>query len=367
MTAVAARLRAWNKTLDDSVDVRALAVLRIAIGPVVLLHLRPFLTAARDGIIYSDRFTLPFWDWYPELPRTAYVILLWLIVATALMLSVGLFTRTMAWLTAGGVAYNVFLSQIHFRHNRAFLIILLIGLAVLRSGRTMSLDALRARRRGTPLDSRGGSRLALTVLRLEIAAVYMASGFSKLVDSDWWGGTVTRLRIERYRPRLAEVGIPDTIIDVLADPGFQAAAAKVLVLMELFIGLGLLVSRSRKAAIWVAIPFHISIQFSAAVQVFSLAALAALFVWVDRPAHQRVVHVGEKWIAPIRMLDWTGRFRLVPSTDPMMVEGDGLSRTGPTARWFVLSRLPLTFWLAAPVQLLRRSQERPPAPIGVPF
>ena len=62
MTTMAARLRAWNMTLDDSVDVRALAVLRIAIGPVVLLHLRPFLTAARDGIIYSDRFTLPFWD-----------------------------------------------------------------------------------------------------------------------------------------------------------------------------------------------------------------------------------------------------------------------------------------------------------------
>jgi uncharacterized membrane protein YphA (DoxX/SURF4 family) len=197
--------------------------------------------------------------------------------------------------------------------------------------------------------------LALTVLRVEIAAVYLASGFSKLVDSDWWGGTVTRLRIERYRPRLSEVGIPDVIIDVLADPGFQAAAAKVLVLMELFIGLGLLVSRSRKAAIWVAIPFHISIQLSAAVQVFSVAALAALFVWVDRPAHQRVVHVGEKWIPPIRLLDWTGRFRLVPSTGPMTVDDDGLRRAGPTARWFVLSRLPLTFWLAAPVQLLRRS------------
>ena len=354
MTRLAARLRAWNRTLDDPVDVRALAVLRLAIAPVVLLHLRPFLTAARDGIIYSDRFTLPFWAWYPELPRTAYVVLLWLIVATALMLSLGLFTRTMAWLTAGGVAYNVFLSQIHFRHNRAFLIILLIGLAVLHSGRTMSLDAFRARRRGTPLDSRGGSRLALTVLRVEVAAVYLASGFSKLVDPDWWGGTVTRLRIERYRPRLSEVGIPDAIVDVLADPGFQAVTAKVLVLMGLFIGLGLLVSRTRKAAIWVAIPFHISIQISAAVQVFSIAALAALFVWVDRPARQRVVRVKEKWIAPIRWLDWTGRFRLVPSTSPMTVDGDGLSREGPTARWFVLSRLPLTFWLAAPVQLLRR-------------
>ena len=356
MTAMMTRLRTWNRTLDDPVDVRALAVLRIAIGPIVLLHLRPFLSAARDGIIYSDRFTLPFWDWYPALPRIAYVALLWLIVVAALLLSVGLFSRTMAWLTAGGIAYNVFLSQIHFRHNRAFLIILLIGLAVLHSGRTMSLDAVLARRKGAPLDSRGGSRLALTVLRMEIAAVYLASGFSKLIDPDWWGGTVTRLRIERYRPRLSEIGIPDAIVDVLANPGFQSAAAKVLVLTELFIGLGLIVSRTRKAAIWVAIPFHISIQFTAAVQVFSVAALAALFVWVDRPGHQRVVRVREKWIAPIRILDWTGRFQLVPSTSPLTVDGAGAgpTRAGPTARWFVLSRLPLTFWLAAPIQLLRR-------------
>ncbi len=354
-----ARLRAWNRSLDVPVDARALAVLRIAIGPIVLLHLRPFLAAARDGLIYSDRFTLPFWDWYPELPRAAYIALLWAIALTALMLSLGLFTRAAAWLTAGGVAYNVFLSQTHFRHNRAFLIILLVGLAVLPAGRTASLDAWRARRRGAPLADKGGTRLALTVLRFEIAVVYLASGFSKLIDPDWWGGTVTRLRIERYRPRLSDLGIPDWIVDLLADPGFQAATAKIIVLTELFIGLGLLLRRTRKAAIWVAIPFHVGIQAIAAVQVFSFAALAALVVWIDRPARSRTLHVPERsrWGRAIGVLDWTGRFRVEIGKGPMTVTDGSRTLSGNEARLFVLSRLPATFWFAAPLQLLRRSQE----------
>ena len=355
MTAIAARLQTWNRSLDDQIDGRALALLRIAIGPIVLLHLRPFLTAGRDGIIYSDRFTVPFWSWYPELPRAAYMALLWSVAVAALVLSAGLFTRVAAWVTVGGVAYNVFLSQTHFRHNRAFLIILLVGLAVLPSGRRLSLDSMLARRRGVPLDPRGGSRLALTVLRLEIATVYLASGFSKLIDSDWWGGTVTRLRIERYRPRLAEVGFPDWLVDLLADPGFQTAAAKVLVLTELFIGLGLLASRTRKAAVWVAIPFHVAIQLSAAVQVFSVAALAALVVWIDRPQNDRIVHANRGWAIPIKLLDWTGRFEVVPTTGQLAVDDGVTRREGARAKQFILSRLPLTFWFAAPVQLIRRS------------
>ncbi|MFA9563586.1 MAG: HTTM domain-containing protein [Acidimicrobiales bacterium] len=353
MTTVAARLRAWNEGLDDPVDVRSLAVLRLAIGPIVLLHLSPFIGDALDGVIYSDHFTLPYWSWYPELPHGAYVALLWATATAAVLLSAGLWTRVVAWLTVGGVAYNLFLSQTHFHHNRAFLLILLVGLAVLPSGRTVSLDARRARRRGAPLSPVGGTRLALTVLRFGIALVYFASGFSKLVDPDWWGGTVTRLRVERYEYRLVDAGVPDGLIDLLSDPGFQAIGAKVVVLTELFIGIGLLVPRLRMAAVWFAIPFHVSIQLTAVVQTFSVAALAALVVWADRPSRDRLIEVGQGWHGVLRGLDWTGRFRLVDSSDGLVVEDGERRREGRGAGWFVASRLPLTFWLAAPVLLAR--------------
>ncbi len=353
MSDALARFRSWNERLDDPVDVRSLAVLRLAIGPIVLLHLRPFLTDALDGVIYSDWFTLPYWSWYPELPEGVYVAVLWATALAAVLLSIGLWTRLVAWLTVAGVAYNLFLSQTHFHHNRAFLLILLVGLAVLPTGRTVSVDAFRARRSGVPLSPIGGSRLALTVLRLSIALVYFASGFSKLIDPDWWGGRVTRLRIERYEERLFDAGVPDGLVDLLLDPGFQTVAAKVIVLTELFIGIGLLVPRLRKAAVWVAIPFHVSIELTASVQVFSAAALAALVVWTDRPSRDRVLRIGGGWGAVIRGLDWTGRFRLVDTAGPPVVEDLGRRRRGGEAGWFVASRLPLTFWFAAPVLLFR--------------
>ncbi len=355
MSDVLARLRFWNERLDDPVDVRSLAVLRLAIGPLVLLHLRPFLTDALDGVVYSDSFTLPYWSWYPELPEGVYVAVLWGTALTALLLSIGLWTRLVAWLTVAGVAYNLFLSQTHFHHNRAFLLILLVGLAVLPTGRTVSVDALRARRRGAALSPLGASRLALTVLRFSIALVYFASGFSKLIDPDWWGGTVTRLRIERYEDRVADAGVPDALIELLLDPGFQELAAKAIILTELFIAIGLLVPRLRKAAVWVAIPFHVSIELTASVQVFSAAALAALVVWTDRPSHDRIVRIGGGWDAVIRGLDWTGRFRIIHTAGPPMVEDRERRREGRDAGWFVAGRLPLTFWFAAPVLLFRSS------------
>ena len=353
MSRALVRLRDWNERLDDPVDVRSLAVLRLAIGPIVLLHLRSFLADARDGVVYSDFFTLPYWSWYPEMPEGWYVAALWATAVTAVLLSVGLWTRVVAWLTVAGVAYNLFLSQTHFHHNRAFLLILLIGVAALPTGRTVSVDALLARRRGAPLSPTGGSRLVLTVLRFSIALVYFASGFSKLIDADWWGGTVTRLRIVRNQGRLADAGVPDGLVDLLLDPGFQTVAAKVIVLTELFIAIGLLVPRLRKAAVWVAIPFHISIELTAHVQVFSAAALAALVVWTDRPSHDRVVHTGRGWASVVRALDWTGRFRFVASTGPLEVRDGQRRRDGRDAGWFVGSRLPLTFWFAAPVLLFR--------------
>ncbi|MEK7252811.1 MAG: HTTM domain-containing protein, partial [Actinomycetota bacterium] len=203
---------------------------------------------------------------------------LWLTVVAGFLVSIGLVTRIAAWLTVSGVAYNLFLSQTHFHHNRAFLLILLVGVAVLPAGNVGSMD----RRLHTPrwISQGGGRRLALTVLRVEIALVYLASGFSKLIDSDWWGGTVTRLRIVANLEHLQS--LPDAVVDLLLDPGFHTWAAKVTILTELFIGAGLLWPKTRRIAVWVAIAFHLGIQATAAVQVFSWAALAALVVWDQR-------------------------------------------------------------------------------------
>ena len=59
MTGLRNRVAIWNQRIDATGDPRAMSVLRILLGPIVLLHLEDTFRAAADGTIYSDRFYLP--------------------------------------------------------------------------------------------------------------------------------------------------------------------------------------------------------------------------------------------------------------------------------------------------------------------
>jgi hypothetical protein len=355
-------LRRINDAIDEIVDYRALVPLRIAAGPLVLLHLEPFLALAADGITYRDRFWMPFMSWFPAVSGEIYIALLWVGAAGGLLMSIGLFTRVASATTAVVVGYNLFLSQVHYHHNRTFLFVLLVGLAVVPVGRAFSLDALLARRRGTPLPPPRARRWPLMLMRFQVSAVYFASGFSKLVDPDWFGGTVTRIRVEWYAADAVAAGVPERWVDLFGSAGFHSGFAKVVVLTELFIAIGLLTLRLRTAAIWVAIPFHVAIQVSASVQVFTFAALAALVIWVAPTLERRRLLVGSDslWFGRVvRWLDWTGRFTVESGTggvalhDPERGQLEGGAAVGRT-----MSLLPLSFWVAAPVDVLAHRADR---------
>ncbi len=362
MKGLARALRRFDAGIDATGDLRALAVLRILLGPIVLLHLRPFLELARDGVVYSDRFYLPYADWYPEVSREVYEPMLWAAAIAAVAMSLGVVTRLATAYTALFVGYNLFLSKTHFHHNRAFLLILLVTVAVLPVGRHYSLDALtrRLRRRPPP----GPAPLwPVWLVRFEVVVVYLASGVSKLIDPDWWSGRVLQLRAIDNRQLALDEGAPGWVLDLLADATFQWWFSKAAVLTELFIGLGLVLRRTRLAAIWLAIPFHLAIQIGAAVQVFSWAALAALVIWVTPSAFDRelVVPRGRRLARLVRALDWFGRFEVARDDGQAVVLLDrGRRREATVARrdadavWTTLSRLPATFVVAGPVVLLRR-------------
>src|SRR3954470_7078788 len=131
----------FDELLGRQVSMRSLALLRVLAGPVVLLHLRPFLSDAVDGRIYRDGFYEPYAAWYPELPRAVYVGLLWLAAVAAVAMALGLLTRLATATTFAIVAYNLFLSTTHFHNNRAYLVIVLGILALAPCGRDLSLDS----------------------------------------------------------------------------------------------------------------------------------------------------------------------------------------------------------------------------------
>ena len=354
-------LAAFDRMLGRVVSMRSLALLRILIGPIVLLHLQPFLSDALDGRIYSDVFYEPYASWYPELSGTLYTGVLCLGVLAAIAMSLGLVTRIATATTFAVVAYNLFLSTTHFHNNRAYLVIVLALLAAAPCGRELSIDALLRRRRGLPALDPAAPAWPLWLLRFECAAIYGASGLSKLLDPDWFGGTVTWQRVTRARGDLQAWHFPDWAISALTDRGFHTGAAKFIVLTELFIAIGLWSRRTRYAAVWVAVIFHLTIEASASVQVFSLLGIAVLLVWAVPSTRDRVLRIDlsdgrrRRWAALVRSLDWLARFRIEqapPGSPPEVVDRDGTRLRGGPAIAFTLSRLPLTAWFAMPALLL---------------
>lgn len=357
---IGARMGAW---VDGQGSLRHLEALRIAAGPLVLVHLLPFLADAASGVIYLDRFHEPYAAWYPQAPRVVYLLLLWLAVPAALALSAGFLTRWAAAYTALFVGYNLFLSRTHFGHNRAFLLVLVVGLAFLPLGRAASADALiRARSGRRPLDE-VGPLWPVFLMRIEVVAVYFGSGFSKLVDPDWFGGTVTRLRVVQWRDSIAARGVPDWALDLVASDGFHLVFAKLVILTELAIAVGLVLRRGRPGAMWLAVWFHVAIELTASVQVFSYAGIAALVIWVTPFGRERVVSVdvrspmGRSIRRAVVWLDWTRRFRVEgmpgsPSGAELSVTGvDGARHRGPAALLIVATRLPALFPFVAPFNL----------------
>jgi uncharacterized membrane protein YphA (DoxX/SURF4 family) len=359
-------LAAFDELLGRPVSLRALALLRVLVCPVVLLHLRPFLSDASHGRIYRDVFHEPYAAWYPELPRGLYVALLWLAAVAAVAMALGLLTRLATATTFAIVAYNLFLSTTHFHNNRAYLVIVLGVLAVAPCGRELSLDAWLRRRRGRPALEPRAPAWPLWLLRFECAAIYGASGMSKLLDPDWFGGTVTWQRVVRASDELGP--LPGWMVSVLTDRDFHTGAAKAIVLTELFIAAGFWWRGTRYAAVWVAVIFHVTIEASAAVQVFSLLGVAVLVVWAVPSTRDRVLRfdptdeLQRRVASSLRALDWLARFRIEPGSRLEVVDRDGIVLHGWPALALALSRLPLTAWFALPVLLhpaVRRARRGP--------
>jgi hypothetical protein len=316
-------VNAIDELLGRRVSLRALSLLRVLVGPITVLHLWPVLDDARHGHLYRDGFHQPHAAWYPELPRSLYVAVLVLGAAAAIGMTIGVLTRVSSVVAFAVVTYNLLLSTTHFHNNRAYLVVVLAALAA------------------APGDD--GPAWPLWLLRVEASVVYLGSSLSKLFDADWFGGTVTWGRVVRVQDRL-----PSWAAATLTNRSFHTGAAKVIVLTELFLALGLWLPRTRLVAVWVAVCFHIAIQLTAHVQTFSVLCISALVIWATPRTGDRIAVVPERWRRAIESLDWLGRFRVEPGTSLAVLDRDGTTWTGRPALALLLSRLPLTAWFALP-------------------
>jgi hypothetical protein len=277
---VAGALDRFDRLLAQPVATRSIAVLRMCAGAIALVLLWPIASDALSGSTYHDRFHEPFLDVVPQPSEGPYTLVMVVGAVAAVAMSVGLATRWACALTTLAVGVHLLVSTTHLHNNRAYLVAVLVGVTLAPAGRSWSVDRRLALRRGTaPPESMPGWPLWL--LRFSCSLVYAASGISKLVDPDWFGGTVTWGRVVTTEHLLRESVLPEAIQDLLLERSFHTFAAKLIVFTELFIAGGLWWRRTRVWAVLTAIAFHVAIELSASVQTFSVLAIAVLVVWAD--------------------------------------------------------------------------------------
>ena len=273
-------LERYDALLGMPVGTRSIAVLRVAVGLIAFVVLRPIAADAVAGRTYHDRFHEPFLDWLPHPSPPIFTTVMVIGSVAALGTSVGLLTR---WSTAATtIALGTYLvaSTTHLHNNRAYLFAILLGVSLAPAGRSWSLDRLIAVRRGHPPDETMAA-WPLWLLRFQCALVYAASGLSKLIDPGWFGGTVTWGRVVTAEVNLRASVLPEPIQDLLLERSFHTVAAKAIVCTELFIAAGLWWRRTRWWAVAAAVAFHVSIELSASVETFSYLAIAVLVVWAQ--------------------------------------------------------------------------------------
>ena len=365
-----ARFDAW---FEAPGEVRALAVLRLLVGPIVLVHLWPFLEEMVAGRYFADYFYSPWVSWMPVPPRGVYFAMLSACAVSAALMSVGLWTRWATAYAAFFVTMNFFQSETFFRHNRNFLVMVLWMLALVPCGRVLSLDAWLGRRSHEVSDTRG-SLWPMMLMRFEVVCVYAASSISKLLNPDWRSGRVLLERSEWHEPLLRASVLPSFVVDLVTDPTFHSAFAKFAIVNELTIATLLLTRRFRYVGIYVALTFHALIEISLNVQIFSYLAAGGLLIWVTPRVRDRVLVVelssprASRFLGWVRRLDWLARFRLEPvqkAGEPSqggvrLLDRDGRVYEGRRAKLRALLLCPLTFWFVAPLVLWDRLRSNPP-------
>jgi hypothetical protein len=203
-------------------------------------------------------------------------------------------------------------------------------------------------------------------VQVQCCTVYLASGGAKLLDPDWRDGSVLLDRFVRYGYQARAAGVPAAIITAMQQPFTAGLLAKLAIATELFLAVALLSKRTRIFALWWGTMFHLTIQVTSRVEVFTWLTLSiyALFATPDTlerklsfdPDNPRAVATA-RFVA---LLDWLARFDIQPWKPDQLKRGhavvitrrDGTHATGFAAFAMCTRCLPLLFPLWAPVAFL---------------
>lgn len=343
---------AW---LDEERDPYVLGLMRLVFSTLLLLLAFKLWTEYRVAY-FGDVFHLPLWPEALVPSRSAYVALLALQATSAAAALVGFLPRPALATSALLGLYGLLCDRLHYHNNRYELLLLALLVALTPCDRSL---LVWGRPRPDP-----APRWAVRLVAAQLSIVYLASSLGKLLDADWRGGSVLLPRFAAANPLLEQLGLR-SLMGLLSAPWFARVASLAAIAAELFLALGPWFRRPRALALWVGTLFHLGIELSAHVELFSYTMLGGYLAFVSPERRERTALWHPKsrgagllfWFC--RRLDVLCRFehRLEPQQRELLIVRDRLQREhrGLAALRELSRATPLLFPLWLPLWLLSRA------------
>jgi len=359
---------AFKRLFNEERDALVLGVLRLALSALLFFNgLRLVLEFEHTGY-FADYFHMALIPEAWVIGSATYALLLGVQAFAAVLAFLGFWPRE-ALLTASTLGlYFLLCDRLQYHNNRYALLLLGFLLAFTPCDRSLLL--VKARKHTLPLEQRIAPTFARRLFQLQVSLVYLGSTVGKLFDGDWRSGQVLSLRFARTSEVAAAHGItlPTWVNELLSSAWFASLTAKAAIGSELFIALGIWFPRVRRLALWLGVVFHISIELSAKVELFSWLMVASYLAFVVPEARERRFEYVSgnrraEWFARfVALSDWCARFErsaLSPTaTGPTFYVTDREGRRAFGARGLaqLAEAIPLLFPLWLPLWLYARAR-----------
>lgn len=255
-----------RRFFGERVDASSLAVLRMVFGTLMLWATVRFAAHGWiDELYVAPRFHFTYYgfSWvHPWPARLLYAHFVLLGVAS-LLVALGVLYRVAIVLFTLLFVYVELLDVATYLNHYYAITLVAVLLCFLPAANVLSLDALRARRRGAPKPATV-PRAAVALLRIQLGIVYFFAGVAKL-QADWL------LRAEPLTTWLSARTDAPLVGPLLALPGVPLGMSWAGALFDLTIPLWLSLRRTRAAGYAAVVVFH-----AVTAQLFQIG----MFPWV---------------------------------------------------------------------------------------
>ena len=349
------------RALAEERECYLLGLVRVAFGAMLLRHVARLCDEYLHGGYFGDHLHIPVLPWLPLPSAAVYAAWLALQVAAACCIVLGVQVRAALGFVSLSGLYLLACDRLQYHNNRYALLLLAFLLAFTPCDRSfLAVGRGRARPRIGPV-------WAQRLMQLQVSLIYLASSGGKLLDADWRGGQVMVLRGAQALEIAARAGfqVPHAAAALLTSPLVMSLASKLAIASEMFLALGLWHPRARPLALWIGVMFHLGIEISARVELFSYLMWTSYVLFVTPECRERTLLYrpdsgsGRRIASLVRTLDWFARFRIeaferAPEGGSALcvIDRGGRASTGLRAFAEVTRALPLLFPLWLPLRAL---------------